>query len=569
MRIRRAVVAAAAAVVTGVALAAPASAHATLASSDPPANAVLSKAPGRIDLRFDEAVEISLGAVRLFDGRGHEVDVGRPLHPAGDSRSVEVSVPDVGQGSYVVAWRVVSADSHPVRGAYTFQVGTGATPAQTGLVARLLANQGGNAAAGLWLGVARFLAYAGLAVVMGGLAVLAALWPDGVRQTQVRRALWIGLGAALIGSLAAVALQAPYASGRSLSDALVPARWGDVVSTRAGGALARRAALLAVVGTGLLLTLRRITTTGWRFAAAVSGLAALALVALAGHGATGRWPLVGAVATVVHVGAMAVWVGGLVVVLIGALRLGDASAALVVVRRFSALAFWAVAVVVLSGVVQAYRQVGSFDALISTTYGRVLVVKTAVVAVLVAVAALARRFLYAEDRAVPLAPVPAAVGAAVLESSPAPGRPGDASRRLRRTIAIEAALAAVVLGVTSLLVASAPAVAERSGPFNTSLVQDQVLASITVDPARQGRNQLHVYLSPPGGSLQKAEEITVRVALPSRDIGPIEVPVQSAGPNHVTTDALDLPVAGTWQLEVLARFGQFDQVRFLTNVPVT
>ena len=107
-----------------------------------------------------------------------------------------------------------------------------------------------------------------------------------------------------------------------------------------------------------------------------------------------------------------------------------------------------------------------------------------------------------------------------------------------------------------------------SKPFNATITQGDRLASITVDPARTGRNTMHVYISTPGGALDKAQEITVRITLPSRDLGPIPVPVENAGPNHVLTNNLQLPFPGDWQVEILARFGETEQVRFATTMPV-
>src|SRR5262249_14566238 len=141
-------------------------------------------------------------------------------------------------------------------------------------------------------------------------------------------------------------------------------------------------------------------------------------------------------------------------------------------------------------------------------------------------------------------------------------------RRLRASIGAEVALAAAVLAVTSLLVATVPAIADVSKPFNATIRQGQRLASITVDPARTGRNTMHVYISTPGGALDKAQEITVRMTLPAHDLGPIPVPVENAGPNHVLSNNLHLPFSGDWQVEILALFGATEQVRFATTMPV-
>jgi copper transport protein len=565
--VRRALIGVVVALTALVALAGPAAAHATLESTTPAAGAVLTSSPSQITLQFDEHVEIALGAVRLYDGTGREVDVGTAHHPGGTQSDVAVAVPNtLRDGVYIVSWRVVSDDSHPVHGAFTFQMGAGAAAPAPGLLDRLLAADGGNPAAGAVLGMARFFSYAGVALVLGGLAFLTVGWPDGARRRRLRVLLWVALAMGTVATLIAIAVQAPYASGRAVTDALHPDQWWQVLRTRSGRAWGVRAVVFAAVGGLLLITVDRLRERWWRVIGVVTALGVLVLVADAGHGTTGRWPVVGSVATVAHVGAMSVWLGGLVVVLVGivAWRSDVAGSALDVVRRFSGLAFAAMTVIVVSGVVQAYRQVGSVDALTSTTYGRLLIAKTVAVAVVLALAYAARRLVWAGPAA---APVAAAAGAAVLEDAP-PVLDDPDRRQVRRLMIVEVAVAAVILAITSLLVATVPAIAQETKPFNVSIVQGQRLASITVDPARRGRNALHVYIITPGGSLDKADEITVQVSLPSRDLGPIPVPVEDAGPNHVTTDNLLLPFSGRWQLVVLARFGNTDQIRFATAFTV-
>ena len=108
-----------------VASATPVFAHAVLLQSSPTAGQVLLKSPREVSLRFDEQVEASLGAVRLYDSRGRRIDTGATTKPSAQVVAVPVRSTLPG-GAYVVTWRVISADSHPVQGSFTFQVGTGA-----------------------------------------------------------------------------------------------------------------------------------------------------------------------------------------------------------------------------------------------------------------------------------------------------------------------------------------------------------------------------------------------------------------------------------------------------------
>ena len=109
------------------------------------------------------------------------VDVGTPEHPGGDAQEVSVvDVPELEDGTYVVTWRVISADAHPVRGAFTFTVGTTSTTAKEaqGLAQRLLTDEGGDTAVGVLFAISRFGAFAGLAVLIGAAAFLAYVWRD-------------------------------------------------------------------------------------------------------------------------------------------------------------------------------------------------------------------------------------------------------------------------------------------------------------------------------------------------------------------------------------------------------
>ncbi len=571
--LRRALVALAVVAVTLAALAGVASAHAELISTEPGANAILTTPPREITLKFGEPVEVSLGAIRLFDGKGNEISVSPPAHPGGTGSVVETDVPALPTGAYVVAWRVVSADSHPVHGAFTFQVGAGSGVTDPNLVANILASEGGRREVGLVLGVARFAAYAALAVLVGGVVLLVVAWPAGRRSRRARVVLWSALAVGVVATAVGIAVQAPYAEGSDLSRMFEPSGWRAVVVTRSGRAWEARLVLLAAAGSALLASLRWLRTTAWRFGAILTGFALVAAYAESGHGGVGRSALAGIVATVCHLSAMSVWVGGLVLLAAVVLPTTGPAVAVGVTRRFSTFAFVAVAVIVASGLVQSWRQVGSLDALTTTTYGRILLVKTTIVAVLIGVGAVSRRALQRRLLDWHPTPVPRAVGAAVdLDEPPAAGAADDddaVRRKLRRSIGAEVLLAGAVLAVTSLLVATTPAIATTSGPFNASVLQGSRIANVAIIPAAVGRNTLHVYVLTPGGSLEAASSIDVTITNVERNIGPLAIAVEVAGPNHVTTDAMQVPFAGTWQLQIKALFGDFDQTTFTTNFRVT
>lgn len=126
----------AAGLVMAAAFAAPAGAHASLVGTEPAAGARLQESPAKVVVRFDEPMELAFGSISVFDGEGARRDAGGVRYLAGDRTAVAVSVNDLRAGGYAVAWKVTSADGHPLEGSFTFRVEsrTSTAPALTGSV---------------------------------------------------------------------------------------------------------------------------------------------------------------------------------------------------------------------------------------------------------------------------------------------------------------------------------------------------------------------------------------------------------------------------------------------------
>ncbi len=553
---------AAAAVVLGFA-ARPASAHASLEASEPAAGAVLTSSPGEIRLTFDEPVSIGLGGIRLFDGDGVEVSIERARQPA--AREVVAEAPALGPGSYVVDWQVVSADSHPAHGAFTFQIGdvSDLTP---GVLDSVVNRDTTDRGAQIALGFTRGVVVAAMAMVIG--AVLGALVGAAPPTRRLGAAVRVAGVVGAIAGAVSVGMEAGYASGDGFEALVDGDAWRAVLDTRLGIAWVARAAILLPAGLGLAPVAAHGASRARGAAGQLAVVAAAAGIgvtsAFGGHGATGRWELVGIGATVVHVVAMALWIGGLAALLIG---FGVATADHV--RRFSRLAMAAATVVVVSGVVQMVRQVGGIDELTDTTYGRLLIGKTAAVVAVLAVAAVSRYAIHGSlvraggrRRSAPAH----AVGAAV---APDVSRDREVDRPvLRRAIGLEVVLAAAIISLTSALMGANPTATAANGPFSANLVQADYLLTVTVDPATAGLNQVHLYLSSPLGALDRPRDVALRIANPARGVAPIDIPVFESGAGHYQALEASIPFGGAWDLEVVARFGEFDLVSFRTSLDV-
>jgi copper transport protein len=153
----------------------------------------------------------------------------------------------------------------------------------------------------------------------------------------------------------------------------------------------------------------------------------------------------------VHLSAVSVWLGGLAVLVVALLWRGAAATddeIEAVVGRFSQVAFAAVVAIVVSGTVQGWRQVGGYDALLETSYGRLLVLKVALVGGMLVAAAVSRSWV--RQRASRTAALALSAGPGAVAESPG-GGPSRLSL-LRQSLGVDAGLAVVVLAVTALLV---------------------------------------------------------------------------------------------------------------------
>lgn len=503
--------------------AAPAAAHVGLEDSSPAASAVLDEPPDEIRLDFAGAVESRLASVELFDQNASRIPLGAPRHDPADRSVLVAENPLLGDGVYVVTWRVTSTDGYPADGAFTFQVGEqegGEQVDVADLLARVVAGRHADPAVGWSLGIARWVGLLGVIVLVGATGFAATTPGVDPRREPLRRLLWSGWTASLVGSIGVLVLHGPHVTRRSLGDALDPGLWGEVLGTRAGRALELRWALL--LGAGYLLTvLARHRERWWRLAGAAVAVGLAATYGLAGHaGASGRarfGPAAGVPLDALHLLAASAWLGGLMALL--ALRPPDPP----VVRRFSSVAAVAVPLVVITGVLQALRLRDSSAAGIGdTAWGRVLLVKLVLVAVVVVIAAAARWLLAAE---------------------------GSAS--VGRLVVTEVVLGVLVVALSASLVALPPRGETAARPVTATLVEDSVLLEVTVTPARLGANEVHLVFVPPGGSLQPLVEAASTLVAEMPSTPPVEVELSFAGPNH-WSGLVRVPSPGPWILEVEA-----------------
>jgi copper transport protein len=572
----------------------PAAAHAQLEWSNPEQSAVLLAPPTQVVLHFDEPVTIDFGSMRVIGPNGQRVDGGGTHNENGNPSTVAISLPSsLPDGTYVVAWRVVSADSHPVHGAFYFSVGTAKGASKANALAGALSSGSGSASVGVVFWFVRFAAFGGLLLLVGVAAAAVISRPPRSASSRIWRILvgsWVVL---FVCSLAGIAVQGVYAAALPLTDVFRPSLFGEVVKTRFGEVELLRL-LLLVAAVPVLVVIRRAVLERppsglagsrrqlglWSAFGLVVAIGLLLTPGLAGHAATGSTPLIGVLLDLVHLSAASLWLGGLV--LLGALLLpgaptaDDRSDVYVVARRVSACAVAAVVAVVATGVVQSIRQVGSFYALFHTVYGRTLLVKVALVVVLLALGLVSRRALLG-DRAIPLLgrwrrrPVEAEamVGAPQPSHASVPATGVGEPRRLRQSVMAEITIGVAVLAVTALLVNAIPAKQAASAPYTQSFNTLGVQVNAVVSPAKVGPgNQFHFYVLGPTGAPRGIPELDATISLPAQHIGPVDIPLVVAAPGHFRANNVTIPIAGNWVLTLTVRTSPIDEQEVVGTLPV-
>ncbi|MEU1039623.1 copper resistance protein CopC [Streptomyces sp. NPDC005907] len=667
----------------------PVSAHAALTGSDPRQGAVVEQAPTQVTLTFSEKVAMSGGSVRVLDPEGKRVDTGDPVDLGSAMYAVKLhsGLPD---GTFTVTYQVVSADSHPVSGAFTFSIGA---PSQTSVTVSDR-SAGGGVVGGLY-GLARYVSYAGFILLTGGAAFVLACWQRGAGVRPVQRLVvggWLALTAATLGLLL---LRGSYTGSGKVADIFDLDLLGQVLQTKTGAALVSRLLLLAAAALFIAVLFGTYVTrdaaartgeadavtegageTGGAAAAGSAGGSAAdgrtgaesaggegadetgradaeadaaaadaekrdltfglgigggvvaaglaASWAMAEHASTGLQPGIAMPVDVLHLLAGATWLGGLVTLLVALHRApSDTPIDAPAVRRFSRVAFGSVVALTATGLYQSWRQVGSWSALTGTGYGQLLLVKIGLVAVLVGIAFLSRRWtarlpetspvLAPEADAAGKEPVTLPAAATTRAGAGTPAGAADSVRAaqlarqraavtaarekrvrdadphrsgLRRSVLAEAGVAVVLLAVTTVLTSTEPGrteeaaraataySAQRSGPltvtvpFDTGGEDGKGSARLTLDPARVGGNDMHLFVERPNGKAFDVPEVKVSFTLGAKDVGPLPVVPDRIATGHWTATGVQIPMAGDWEIAVTVRTSDIDQTTVKKNAKI-
>ncbi|PVD01049.1 copper resistance protein CopC [Streptomyces sp. CS147] len=604
----------------------PASAHAALTGSDPGDGAVVDTAPEEVTLSFSEAVSVGDDSIRVLDPSGKRADTQAEPKDLSEGSTVRYGValhsglPD---GTYTVAWQAISADSHPISGAFTFSVGA---PSETTVA--LPSQEAGGGPVGVVYDIARYTAYGGFVLLVGGSAFVLVCWRGGATALPMQRLVvrgWLALTAA---TLVMLLLRNPYTGSGKFADAFDLAGLQSVLDTKPGAALVSRLLLLGAAALFIAVLFgtyagredereKKDLTFGLAVGGGVVATGIAATWAMSEHASTGIQTSIAMPVDVLHLLAVAAWLGGLASLLVALYRTPDIGSA--AVRRFSAVAFGSVVVLAATGIYQSWRQVGSWSALTGTRYGQLLILKVALIAVLLAVAWFSRRWTgrltdsavaseeapgeeaesgsasasASEDASADVDPERAAQlarqRAALTATKKKRIRDADPERSgLRRSVLAEAAVAVVLLAVTTMLTSTEPGRTEEEAangtlsasapaaggpvnlkmPFDTGGQNGKGTVRIDIEPGRTGSNDLHVWIDGSDGKPMDVPELKLALTLESKDVGPLPVVPDRLAEGHWSASAVQIPMAGDWKIDVTVRTSDIDQVTIDKNAKI-
>lgn len=531
----------------------PAEAHAILVRSVPAAGAALAGPPAEIVLEFSEAVDPAATRVELFAGSGQVVVGGPGVVDPGERKALRLAVAALPDGVYSAVWRARSAvDGHTTTGSVGFSVGAASSPAS-----RLPppgAPDPATTIPTLAETLARWLVYLSAVTALGSLSFGFLVWRPAVQpeldtsaaaDEAVRRlirsitlASLAVLGVATVGFAVIQAARAfeisPFAA--------LGAGWQRVFVGRPGALQGLRLVLILILGWQVLrLPAPAAGSSRVWLLDLVLGSLLLLTFSLQGHGAA-HGSILAAAVSWLHLSATVVWLGGLPMLYLALRQAGVSASALV--PRFSKAALASVGVIAATGLYNALVFVRTGEALAGTTYGRALVVKTGIFALLFALGA-ANLFILSPR----------------LREA---GRP--ARTALRRSVRIELALGALLLLAVGVLTSVAPgfeALQERQAQGIIAAARvDGVKLLVRAMPGETGDNEIGVeFTDKRPGAAQVTPEVLLRLTALGMDMGTQQVQATSVDGLRYTARGSYFSMAGPWEVEVILRRPGYNDVR--------
>jgi copper transport protein len=422
-------------------------------------------------------------------------------------------------GTYVVIWRVASADSHPVQGSFAFQIGYTSTDVSAISNGQVLERHG---LASLF-DVIRWVTYLGIVLLIGGIGLLQAVRTDRLSPRSTL-ALMGGWAFAALGTLEGLIAYGPHISGYKIYKAVDLSLLSETLTTQYGKMQLARLVLLGIIGT-LIAVIQFRGTWWWRFGAWASLVGITLTLSLAGHPVATNPVAFSVGLDMLHMLAVSLWVGPLMIIVYDRKMwlANDESTSKPSLQWFSRAAGFAVPVIVVTGVIQSWLMMDGFGQILESRYGRTLIVKACLVIVLIALGAVSRVAMQRKQ-----------------------------SGSLRQSMGIEVLFAIIILTITSALVAMPQKGTIEPAPLSTTIFQGQMIVELSLTSARVGQSEVHVVVARADGTFVQIDSATARMSMPSRNIPNGPIVLSETGSNHFS-GVTEFAYSGEWVVEILVK----------------
>ena len=496
-----------------------ASAHAILLTSEPAPSAVLDESPTEIALFFNEFVDTVFGKIRILDSAGNVVQTVKPIRDASSQSIVRAPISMLEPGTYVVVWRVASDDSHPVQGSFSFQIGNKSTVISATAQYQVLERHG----LARLFDVIRWVTYLGVVLLIGGIGLLQAVRTDRLSPRSTL-ALIGGWAFAALGTLEGLIAYGPHVSGYKIYKAVDLSLLSETLTTQYGKMQLARLVLLGIIGI-LIAVFQFRGTWWWKFGAWASLVGVTLTLSLAGHPVATNPVALSVGLDMLHLLAVSLWVGPLLIIVYdrNMWLATDESTSAPSLQWFSRTAGFAVPAIVVTGVIQAWLMMDGFGQILETRYGRTLIVKVCLVIVLIALGAVSRKAMQRKQ-----------------------------SGSLRQSMGIEVLFGLIILALTSTVVAMPPKGTIEPAPLSSSSFQGQMIVELSLTSARVGQSEVHILVAMADGSLIQVDSATARMSMPLRNIPNGPIALKETRPNHFS-GVTEFAYSGEWVVEILVK----------------
>ena len=542
-----------AAVVTALAVPAAAWAHAALLSTVPSPSQTVNTPPKQLELTYSEAVEPRFAIVSVTDAAGGQQTAGPPTRSPANVDTLVVPLKKVSEGWYLVWWRVISEDGHPVRGAYTFAVGPNPGPAPQFVIPSVSE----TATTGRLL-VARWIAFLSVMTAIGIFVLRMAVARPLIRRVPGTRLRAVSIAFLVASAVALVAI--PVYAFFATAQFALRSVWnvGAIVPLMRASSFGRGyldlwltfalfliAALVALWVDRPEREHRSVAEVLAFGGALLAAGAALLIPGIAGHAAVTSPRALAMFLDWAHLSAGAVWVGGLIglLVLWSSLPAARRVAGLVVcVPRFSNVAFVSVNVLIVSGVGAAIIHLPTISALWQTAYGKAILWKVGLLLVAMGIAAV--NLLWTRPR------LQASAG-------PDPDVGPSTAKVLRGLVASEILLVAGIVFAAAVLSSLPPPpkalaglgpapVHVGPGPVSTTVQRNGYTVKAGVTPNRAAQPNKFVVAITRDGKPVTGANVTTTFSMLDMEMGQQEYAFKETSPGVYERSAPSLLMVGHW-----------------------